>query len=147
MPKKNWAAEAAQLQLGDGLSDLPADTYHLAVVDRVYVPADAHRRNVSGVLRTARPGSVIIEMSGTTDQIDNFIEAIRPFGLKEMTRSGRIAMLRGAQIAELPGDLTLYRSANGRGAYQITKRWNVGRRIWYASVIVRSVRIVVAVLR
>ena len=72
--------------------------------------------NVFGAkIADAGVNSVIIEMSGTTTQIDIFIEAVRPFGLKELTRSGRIAMLRSPQPAELPGDVTLYRSPNGRG--------------------------------
>jgi acetolactate synthase-1/3 small subunit len=67
--------------------------------------------NVFGArIADAGVNSVIIEMSGTTTQIDIFIEAVRPFGLKELTRSGRIAMLRSPQPAELPGDVTLYRS-------------------------------------
>jgi acetolactate synthase-1/3 small subunit len=72
--------------------------------------------NVFGAkIADAGVNSVIIEMSGTTTQIDIFIEAVRPFGLKELTRSGRIAMLRSPQAAELPGEVTLYRSPNGRG--------------------------------
>jgi acetolactate synthase-1/3 small subunit len=72
--------------------------------------------NVFGAkIADAGVNSVIIEMSGTTTQIDIFIEAVRPFGLKELARSGRIAMLRSPQAAELPGDVTLYRSPNGKG--------------------------------
>lgn len=72
--------------------------------------------NVFGArIADAGVNSVIIEMSGTTSQIDTFIEAVRPFGIKEMMRSGRIAMVRGTPVAELPGDVTLYRSGNGHG--------------------------------
>ena len=54
--------------------------------------------NVFGAkIADAGAGSVIIEMSGVTTQIDAFIEAVRPFGIKEIMRSGRIAMLRGPQ--------------------------------------------------
>jgi acetolactate synthase I/III small subunit len=64
----------------------------------------------------ANASSVIIEMSGTTSQVDTFVEALRPFGIKEMTRSGRVAMLRSAQVAELPGDITLYRNGHANGS-------------------------------
>jgi len=40
--------------------------------------------------------SIVIEINGDPDEVDRFIEAVRPFGLKEMMRTGRIAMTRGA---------------------------------------------------
>jgi len=72
--------------------------------------------NVFGAkIADANTNSVIIEMSGTSAQVDTFIEAVRPFGIKEITRSGRVAMLRGGQATELPGDMTLYRNGNSNG--------------------------------
>lgn len=41
--------------------------------------------------------TMIIEMSGTPSKVENFIDVIRPFGIKEMMRTGRIAMVRGAR--------------------------------------------------
>lgn len=41
--------------------------------------------------------STIIEMTGTPSKVENFIEVIRPYGIKEMMRTGRIAMVRGAR--------------------------------------------------
>jgi acetolactate synthase-1/3 small subunit len=40
--------------------------------------------------------TMVIEMTGQPEQVERFVEAIRPFGLKEMMRGGRIAMVRGA---------------------------------------------------
>lgn len=40
--------------------------------------------------------TMIIEMTGTPSKVENFVEVIRPFGVKEMMRTGRIAMVRGA---------------------------------------------------
>ena len=40
--------------------------------------------------------SMVVEMTGAPDDVDRFIDAIRPFGLKEMMRTGRIAMTRAA---------------------------------------------------
>lgn len=39
--------------------------------------------------------SMIIEMTGTPSKVENFIEVMRPFGFKEMMRTGRISMVRG----------------------------------------------------
>ena len=43
--------------------------------------------------------SVVIEITGDPDEVERFIEAVRPFGLKEMMRTGRIAMTRGSRAA------------------------------------------------
>ncbi len=41
--------------------------------------------------------SMIIEMTGTPDKVQNFVDVIRPFGIKEMMRTGRVAMVRGSR--------------------------------------------------
>ncbi|HOM19230.1 MAG TPA: hypothetical protein PLQ00_18005, partial [Thermoguttaceae bacterium] len=38
---------------------------------------------------------VIIEIAGKESKIEAFIELMRPFGIIELVRSGRIAMVRG----------------------------------------------------
>lgn len=40
--------------------------------------------------------TMIIEMTGTPSKVENFVEVIRPFGIKEMMRTGRISMVRGS---------------------------------------------------
>lgn len=42
------------------------------------------------------PEMVMIEISGKEQKIESFIELMRPFGIIELVRSGRIAMVRGA---------------------------------------------------
>lgn len=39
--------------------------------------------------------SVTVEITGTEDKVDSLIEMLRPFGIKELTRTGRVAMVRG----------------------------------------------------
>jgi len=41
------------------------------------------------------PDAVMIEISGKERKIEAFIELMRPFGILELVRSGRIAMARG----------------------------------------------------
>ncbi len=45
------------------------------------------------------PESLIIEITGTEDKIDGLMEVLRPFGIVEMVRTGRVAMSRGAKSA------------------------------------------------
>ncbi len=52
--------------------------------------------------------SLIIEITGTEDKIDSFIQVLRPFGIVEMVRTGIVAMARG--VAALPQV-----SGNGNG--------------------------------
>jgi len=43
--------------------------------------------------------SLTVEITGTEDKIESLIELLRPFGIKEMVRTGRVAMLRGETVA------------------------------------------------
>jgi acetolactate synthase-1/3 small subunit len=42
------------------------------------------------------PDSLIVEITGTEDKIDGLVEMLRPYGVLEMARTGRVAMSRGA---------------------------------------------------
>jgi acetolactate synthase-1/3 small subunit len=49
---------------------------------------------------------VIVEISGQEKKIEAFIEMMRPFGIIELARTGRIAMVRGVcrpDVGALPG--------------------------------------------
>lgn len=41
------------------------------------------------------PDSLMIEISGQESKIEAFIELMRPFGIRELARTGRIALVRG----------------------------------------------------
>ncbi|MFH1784164.1 MAG: acetolactate synthase small subunit [bacterium] len=43
------------------------------------------------------PKSVIIELTGSEDKVVAFTNLMKPFGIKEMVRTGRIAMTRGSK--------------------------------------------------
>ena len=42
----------------------------------------------------------MIEISGQENKIEAFIELMRPFGIIELVRTGRIAMVRGGTTPE-----------------------------------------------
>ncbi len=42
------------------------------------------------------PEQVIVEISGQEKKVEAFIDLMRPFGITELVRTGRIAMVRGA---------------------------------------------------
>jgi acetolactate synthase I/III small subunit len=59
------------------------------------------------------PDSIIIEVTGTEDKIDSLCEILRPFGILEMARTGRVAMVRGAS----------QNGGNGHDLLQIAPAW------------------------
>jgi acetolactate synthase-1/3 small subunit len=46
---------------------------------------------------------MMIEISGQERKIESFVELMRPFGILELVRTGRIAMVRGTSTAETNG--------------------------------------------
>ena len=54
--------------------------------------ADVYRARIVDV----SPESLVIETTGTEDKIDSLVEVLRPYGVIEMVRTGRVAMARGA---------------------------------------------------
>lgn len=49
------------------------------------------------------PESLVIEATGTEDKIDSLMEVLKPFGVMEMVRTGRIAMARGTRADRAAG--------------------------------------------
>jgi len=50
------------------------------------------------------PEVVMIEMSGQERKVQAFIEMMRPFGIIELVRTGRIAMVRGGKDSAVDDD-------------------------------------------
>lgn len=52
------------------------------------------------------PNHVMVEISGRENKIEAFIDRMRDFGILEMVRTGRVAMLRESSITDdLPADV------------------------------------------
>lgn len=43
--------------------------------------------------------SVMVEVTGTEEKVESLVQLLRPFGLKEMVRTGMVSMTRGSTIA------------------------------------------------
>jgi acetolactate synthase-1/3 small subunit len=46
------------------------------------------------------PESLVIEATGPEAKIDSLVEVLRPFGVIEMARTGRVSMARGTSAAK-----------------------------------------------
>jgi acetolactate synthase-1/3 small subunit len=57
--------------------------------------------------------SLMVEVTGPDDKVDTLVNLLRPFGLKEIVRTGRVAMVRGSTVSRLTDeDSDLPRSRN-----------------------------------
>ncbi len=50
------------------------------------------------VVKDYRADSLILLLSGATEKLDNFIELLRPLGVVDLVRSGKLLMARGSDI-------------------------------------------------
>ena len=53
-----------------------------------------------GRIADVSPDHLMIEISGQEKKIEAFIEAVRPYGIREVARTGRIALVRGDRALE-----------------------------------------------
>jgi acetolactate synthase-1/3 small subunit len=44
----------------------------------------------------ASPNTLMLEVSGSTDRIEAMLTMVRPFGIRELVRTGPVAMVRGS---------------------------------------------------
>ncbi|MCA9217433.1 MAG: acetolactate synthase small subunit [Planctomycetales bacterium] len=84
---------------------------------RVKCPPGATRteiRELVGIFRgrivDVGPEEVMIEISGRENKVQAFIDRMRPFGINELVRTGRIAMVRSGQSSEERGSLRSFAS-------------------------------------
>ena len=71
--------------------------------------ADIFRANIVDVATD----SLTIEITGDEDKIDSMLKLVRGFGIKEIARTGRIAMVRG-NLGSVPGEDSSSGSRTGR---------------------------------
>lgn len=99
---------------------IEANLYKILDVERVEsIPADAVERDLAMIKVAATassrgeimqlvdvfrarvvdvaPDSLIVEITGTEDKIDGLLDVLRPYGVIEMVRTGRVSMSRGGQ--------------------------------------------------
>jgi acetolactate synthase-1/3 small subunit len=66
--------------------------------------------------------SMVVELAGTEDKIEAFVELMKPYGVRELARTGVIAMSRGLQLGkeesaqESPGGSVRKRSIDAPAA-------------------------------
>jgi acetolactate synthase-1/3 small subunit len=93
----------------DDLTNLPSVERELAMIKVSATPesrsqvmqlADVFRARVVDV----SADSLIIETTGTAEKVDRLLDVLRPYGVLEMVRTGRVALARGARPAPTVSD-------------------------------------------
>jgi acetolactate synthase-1/3 small subunit len=87
------------------VEDTPEAATMVRELALIKVRADATSRNevmrLCDVFRARvvdlGPEALVAEITGTGDKIDGLVDVLRPFGLLEMVRTGRVAMVRSAE--------------------------------------------------
>jgi len=104
------------IQISD-LQNTPVVSRDLALikvgVDSISRPqamqlVDVYRAHVVDVTNE----SLIVEITGTEDKINSFVDVMRPFGISEMVRTGIVAMARGPATLPQPNG---HGNGNGNG--------------------------------
>jgi len=59
--------------------------------------------------------SLILQITASDDRVDSLVELLRPWGIKELVRTGHVAMMRGTAegVRHTPGAGPLNRNGNG----------------------------------
>lgn len=83
------------------LSSNPMVARELALIKVNAEPAA--RPEILGIVETFRaavvdigPHSLIVQVVGDSDKIDAMVELLRPYGIRELSRTGATAMIRGS---------------------------------------------------
>lgn len=85
------------------VTNRPAVTRDLALI-KVTAKPDKRSEivNLANIFRAqivdVAPDSVIVEITGTEEKIEGLVELLRPVGIIELVRTGRVAMLRGDSL-------------------------------------------------
>jgi len=85
-----WLADAKQAG-GGAMLDLGAHPMDL-IID-TYLPTEGEVVDVAA-------NSLTVELAGTEDKLEAFIDLVRPYGIESLARTGVIAMPRGTQLAK-----------------------------------------------
>ncbi|MBN1977586.1 MAG: acetolactate synthase small subunit [Anaerolineae bacterium] len=87
----------------EDITECPMVVRDLALI-KVKANGGGSRSEVMQIVDTFRarvvdvsPKALMIEATGSEDKIDGLIEVLRPYGIIELVRTGRVAMVRGSE--------------------------------------------------
>ena len=102
----------------DDLSERPA-----VVRDLALIKVSANHEGRAAVMQLAdvfggrvvdvAPTSLVVEICASEAKVDGLLEVLRPYGVLEMVRTGRVAMDRGSAAEQTRTDVVVEEAAHG----------------------------------
>ena len=91
------------------VQDLTRESYVERELVMIKIGADSTRRSeimeLANIFRAKvvdiSPGAITVEVTGSQGKVKAFIDMMRPFGIRELVRTGRIAIARSAKNGEI----------------------------------------------
>ena len=96
-----YLSKLVQVRRVEDLTHVPSVCRDLAMIKVAADPASrGHIMQLVDVFRArivdVAPDSLVVEITGTEDKIDGLLDMLRPYGVLEVARTGRVTMARGA---------------------------------------------------
>lgn len=97
------------------VTDLPTISHEMCLVKVASKPQQRQEILLIAQIYGARvadasPSTLLLEMVGSQDKIDSLLAMVRPFGIRELVRTGAIAMTRGSSAMSGKGITPVERS-------------------------------------
>jgi acetolactate synthase-1/3 small subunit len=88
------------------VTDTNAISHELVLVKVATKPQNRQEVMLAGQIYDARfvdatPSSLIMEVTGSQERIDSFLNMVKPYGIRELVRTGPIAMSRGGSSVQI----------------------------------------------
>lgn len=103
------------------VTDLPVIAHEMALIKVAAKPQ--HRQEIlliaqifSARVVDASPSTLVLEMVGAEEQIDSLLAMLRPFGIRELVRTGSVAMTRGGHAMSAKGAPSVERGGHALAA-------------------------------
>jgi acetolactate synthase-1/3 small subunit len=98
------------------VTDLPTISHEMCLVKVASKPQQRQEILLIAQIYGARvadasPSTLLLEMVGSQDKIDALLAMVRPFGIRELVRTGAIAMTRGGTVMSGKGISPVERSS------------------------------------
>jgi acetolactate synthase-1/3 small subunit len=88
------------------ITDTNAISHELVLVKVATKPQNRQEVMLAGQIYDAKfvdatPASLIMEVTGSQERIDSFLSMVKPYGIRELVRTGPIAMSRGGGSVQI----------------------------------------------
>jgi acetolactate synthase-1/3 small subunit len=105
------------------ISDRPAVIREMALV-RVATPPQTRPESVQvvniyrGDIVDVAMDSMVVQIVGSEDRVDSLIDLLSHFGIQEMVRTGRVALLRGATGKRTKRSTAVWKAKTSNGRHE-----------------------------